>query len=351
MNPVLKRRACESCRHLKVHCERDESSPTTPCKRCAKAKRQCIVTTPSRERSKKPASRVAELERKIEALTASLHREKTQVGSDPTVDHTNPHEQVELSQGLGEHHEHWRQPQTSRVISDLLNSSSALPQGGAGNKRKFDTSNRYSPSPSESGFQGLEDAMNEVYERSATIHQALGYAEYIDVIDRNVIDSSTATRIFNRYKIEMSEHLPVVRFPPTTTATDVRRTKPFLFLAILAVACSTIKPEIQSSLVTEVYETIAIRIICRGEKSLELVQTLQVITLWYQPTNRFEELNFNQLLHIAVVMAIDIGLGKRQKTTKPTIWRDRMLDKTNLPDPNVPETRRAWMGCYFGCTA
>jgi hypothetical protein len=43
-----------------------------PCKRCAKAGRQCIVTPPTRKRQKKADSRVAELERKIDALTATL---------------------------------------------------------------------------------------------------------------------------------------------------------------------------------------------------------------------------------------------------------------------------------------
>ena len=43
-----------------------------PCKRCAKARRQCIVTPPTRKRQKKADSRVAELERKIDALTATL---------------------------------------------------------------------------------------------------------------------------------------------------------------------------------------------------------------------------------------------------------------------------------------
>lgn len=71
----LKRpRACDSCRGLKVRC--DQERPDQSCKRCAKANRACITTPPTRKRQKKADSRVAELERKIDALTATLHAQK-----------------------------------------------------------------------------------------------------------------------------------------------------------------------------------------------------------------------------------------------------------------------------------
>ena len=71
----LKRpRACDSCRGLKVRC--DQERPDVSCRRCAKAGRACITTPPTRKRQKKADSRVAELERKIDALTATLHAQK-----------------------------------------------------------------------------------------------------------------------------------------------------------------------------------------------------------------------------------------------------------------------------------
>lgn len=74
-NPLadLKRpRACDACRQLKVRCEPDDKNPPGSCKRCAKANRKCVVTPPTRKRQKKTDSRVSELEKKIDALTASL---------------------------------------------------------------------------------------------------------------------------------------------------------------------------------------------------------------------------------------------------------------------------------------
>lgn len=67
-------RACEACRGLKVRCDQDPAHPEIPCKRCAKAGRPCVITQPSRKRQKKADSRVAELEKKLDALTAALHQ-------------------------------------------------------------------------------------------------------------------------------------------------------------------------------------------------------------------------------------------------------------------------------------
>jgi hypothetical protein len=91
------------------------------------------------------------------------------------------------------------------------------------------------------------------------------------------------------------------------------------------------------------------RIICNGEKTLELIQALQISSLWYYPPEHFEELKFYQLIHIAAVMAIDIGLGKRSKSKGPGIWRDTPWRRTPYPDPVSIEARRAWLGCYFLC--
>jgi hypothetical protein len=54
----------------------DQERPDVSCKRCAKAGRACITTPPTRKRQKKADSRVAELERKIDALTQTLHAQK-----------------------------------------------------------------------------------------------------------------------------------------------------------------------------------------------------------------------------------------------------------------------------------
>ena len=83
-------RACEACRGLKVRCDQDPAHPEIPCKRCAKAGRQCIITQPSRKRQKKADSRVAELEKKLDALTNALHQQQQAGASQYGTSHGAP---------------------------------------------------------------------------------------------------------------------------------------------------------------------------------------------------------------------------------------------------------------------
>jgi len=96
----------------------------------------------------------------------------------------------------------------------------------------------------------------------------------------------------------------------------------------------------------------ATKIICHGEKTLELIQALQISCIWYFPPEHFEELKFYQLIHMAAVMAIDIGMGKRSRSSASKVaglWRDHPWRRTPYPDPEDVEARRAWLGCYFLC--
>jgi hypothetical protein len=177
--------------------------------------------------------------------------------------------------------------------------------------------------------------------------------EYTDVIDRRVVDTETATKAFNRYVYDMAHLLPVVVFPPGTVMSDIRRTKPVLFLAILSVSIGAFRPKLQMTLLNEVHRMYADRIIIRGEKSLELMQALLVSTIWYAPPDHFEELKFYQFIHIAAVMGMDLGMNRRTKTKSKSLgmWKEIMSKKTLSFDPDSPETRRTWLGCYFAGVA
>jgi hypothetical protein len=177
---------------------------------------------------------------------------------------------------------------------------------------------------------------------------------YSDIIDRGQISSDIADQLFNYYVDKMAPHFPAVIFPTGTNVTQVRRQKPILFLAILAAAAGPIYPELQLDMTKELMDIYANRIIVRGEKSLEIVQALVVSTLWYYPPEHFEELKFYQLVHIAAVMAIDIGLGKSSRSQPnrsgpATGYFYGNRQRQSLPDSDSVEARRAWLACYFLC--
>jgi hypothetical protein len=366
-NDLKRSRACEACRQLKVRCEPDEASATGSCKRCAKANRQCIVTAPSRKRQKKTDSRVAELEKKIDALTASLMARAGQDGEgalDPAIAQA---QMAELKQHRDQLYEDRQWPQNPRDNISAQASPSA-PRDKAGVKRRmsqdYDFSGRNLARPRDQAITGASTSDSGSAVPRAPLPQVpvfpamwddsnkgkdISEGPWVDVIDRHIIDEKTAYRAFDRYHKEMCRYLPIVVFPASTTAAEIRRTKPILFLSIIAASVAAFRPELQPKLISEVTRVVSDRIVYRGEKSLELVQAVQILTIYYQPPEKYEELNFNQMIHIAAVMALDIGMGKRSKSGAISIWKEYMDKKAPLPDTNAAETRRAWLGCYYMC--
>ncbi|GAP91483.1 putative fungal specific transcription protein [Rosellinia necatrix] len=370
-NDPKRPRACEACRGLKVKCEPDLLHPDGPCKRCAKAGRECHVTQPTRKRQKKTDSRVAELEKKIDALTASLQASRGTGGAatlppppppppppSTTTPHPHPHQHQHQHQHPHQHqHQHPHQhphphPYSHRpseadnaktriakqwgppAMPPLSNGSKEDRTVLAGQKRKFTEA----ADPDLDAHDGLNAPR-----MSNAIRQS-------DIIDRGVITADEASVYFQRYTDRMATHLPAVVFPPGTTAAQIRETRPILFLSIMSVASSE-TPGTQRQLVKELMHIFADSIIVHGQKSLELVQAIMISVIWYFPPEHFEELKFYQLVHLAAVMAIDIGLGRRKNSPKsrliPYTWRDHPFRKHPLPDPATMESRRAWLAVYF----
>ncbi len=83
---------------------------------------------------------------------------------------------------------------------------------------------------------------------------------------------------------------------------------------------------------------------------------MQVTALWYKPPEKAEQTNFYQIIHMAAVMALDIGLGKRFNPAKakrgfggPNAKYVPGPGKILPQDSDTLEARRAWLGCYYLC--
>ncbi|PBP26492.1 c6 zinc finger domain containing protein [Diplocarpon rosae] len=378
-NDPKRSRACEACRGLKVRCEPDPNNTDGPCKRCAKANRNCVVTPPSRKRQKKTDGRVAELEKKINALTATLQAqgagaatvvaatagegvEQLKNGTHDRVQ-SNPYQQV-TNEGYGlpyvasrpktgpnEWDSYPRAPE-SKPSQNLLAPSMVVASQKRKNFESFSAVSSSPLSPATGVQRQAQEAVGIFYSLDAANHKAALTHEYADVVDKGLATVEEATKMFNWYVEKMTPHMPAVVFSSSTTAAEIRKTKPTLFLAILNASAGILKPEKQRILTKEIMSIFADRVICSGDKSLELIQAIIVSCLWYWPPEHFEELKFYQLIHIASVMAIDIGMSKKSKLQKSTaagLFRDNSWRRTPYPDPESLESRRTWLSCYFLC--
>ncbi|KAL4742992.1 hypothetical protein BDV11DRAFT_179322 [Aspergillus similis] len=362
---LKKPRACESCRQLKVRCEPDRN-PDKPCKRCAKAGRSCVVTVPNRKRQKKTDSRVTELERKIEVLTATLHATQKIDSLLPSKNTAQTSSSSLVSRDEESIGRRWLVPGQR----DPDHSGAALTRPGpsgvkrhrSGDVKDRDTaatrstrSQASNPSPAtdnteRSGKQWPIPLASWSTPKPGNKEKA----RVPDIIDKGLVSYAVASDAFTRYVDEMCHHVPMVIFPPGTQMGEIRKNKPVLLHAIVAVAMGPFEPSSQGTLLRELYKTVTDCVFLNGEKSLELVQALLIAVNFYTPPESFEQMTFFQLSQLAVTIGMDIGMHRKRQPTwkqiatgKPFNLHRDFMKKSQSPDPDSPEVRRAWLGCYF----
>ncbi|KAL9121295.1 MAG: hypothetical protein Q9187_002150 [Circinaria calcarea] len=337
-------RACEACRGLKVRCEPDPTKDT--CRRCAKAGRQCVITAPSRKRQKKTDTRVAELEKKIDALTASLHATKNEVPSEDDSYEEDEARDVPTSYRGGQPFQGDISSRKRRRSEYQENQVDATGMDTSADNSTSNTIMRRTGSsqPHPVHMAARSSGLSSI----PPIDPSLPGHEFADVVDRKILDAATVASIFYHYTTNMAKHMPAVVFRPDVNAGEIRRTKPILFLAILSVASGRDYPDIQQILLREVVRTYADSIICKGEKSLELIQALQISSIWYLPEDHSDAKPY-QLIHMAAVMAMAIGLGRKKrvgKTSFAALWKEGHQHRSQVLDSTSIESRRAWVSCY-----
>ena len=279
-------RACQSCRTMKIRCNPVEGQEA--CLACSKVNRECVMPGPSRKRQK-TVHKVAELEKKINALTQSLLA-KTQ--TEPT-------------------------PQQSPAITDASRSAKETNKGSPDVRSTF-------PLFPKQDDQWVPPAIKPIIS-----------SNYEDIIDRGIVSFAIADRIFEKFVTDMNPLCPLVSFPPGTTAESIRRSRPMLFTAILAAGCVSLVPEIQADISVELAHQFSHRIFYLFERSLDLMQALLIQTTWIGKHRDAKDMGFNMYIHSAIVMAHDMGLTKRMKVP---------LTKDPVEEA---ELRRTWLACYW----
>ncbi|OAL28958.1 hypothetical protein AYO22_02394 [Fonsecaea multimorphosa] len=139
-----------------------------------------------------------------------------------------------------------------------------------------------------------------------------------EAMSAGLLDWETACKAFDRYKNEMSRYFPFVVFASDTDALAVKQQQSLLFFAVITVGLASMQTTVDAELCDMLIKDLALRVVYRGERSLELVQTLIIHVLFYGRTKNLRDLNFNQMLHIACTMALDIGLGRRPHKSSAT---------------------------------
>ncbi|KAL1887657.1 hypothetical protein Cpir12675_006463 [Ceratocystis pirilliformis] len=335
-----KQRACDPCRGLKVKCEwvSDEagvgSAFNNPCRRCSKSRRNCVVSIRARtnERHKRTDTRVSELEKRIDELTASLQAKSPASSSAPASSKATAAAEAiagfkALLDGRNVAGAQTAAAQAEAAMSpDVMQDSWAIEteqktSGAAerpskrrrrGEEHGDSEADREQDGPCPTNGKPANKSATPEPQRGSPPARAQRELIECDLIDRGLITAEESERLFARYNDVMVQHMPSVVFPANTLAADIRRSKPLLFITIMAVAASDTEA-LQRRLMADAIQAISERAIVEGKKSLELVQALHISVIWYWPPEHFEELKFYQLVNLSVSIAIDIGLGSQPR--------------------------------------
>ena len=151
------------------------------------------------------------------------------------------------------------------------------------------------------------------------------FTEGEDVVDSGIISMATARQLFETYRKDLFPHYPMVAIPDSTSADELRQTKPTLFLAIIAAAAGSENSDLSAMLDQEVLHAYAMKSLVHSEKSLELVQALLISAVWYHPPSKFGQLKYYEYIHMAATMAMDIGIGTRPVSTAADLVPSRSL--------------------------
>jgi hypothetical protein len=349
-----------------VKCELPEARPDLPCRRCAKTGRECHITPPTRKRQKKEASRVAELEKRLEELTSTVAAQAggrlshfaspAEQGTDHPSESTYGRQSISYinqpSPPTPYHTSHDVAPAHKRRRTDdsPFPVRSSLPHSIA------------SPSTATAQNSATEEAnsIEMSWAIASDVTRFLHHTTPQQFVQRinSLIPPERAPELLNRYNMEMAPHLPAVIFPPSMTAEQLFKEKPLLYLAVLGAASyGHAEQETSRTAVREAIGTIADCAVRNGAKSLELVQAMQVIALWYKPPEQSEQTNFYQIINIAATMVYDLGLNQRFNIVKARrglmgpakdLAPNRGISMAPVNSDDL-DSRRALLGCYYLC--
>ncbi|KAK5167027.1 uncharacterized protein LTR77_007756 [Saxophila tyrrhenica] len=324
-----------------------DTADSEACQRCARAGRTCVFTPLQKRRQRKRTdTRVSELERDMRAMRAALQAKEKEAKS---AGQNNATRNVGLSPrpfGLWFEENSLQAPVRAGEYgqSSVAQASSGVqPQGNLSRQHGGPTlwPSRFANQPSETK----------------------------DVVQTGLISMATARQLFESYRTDLCPIYPIVVIPESTTADELRKTKPALFLAIIAAAAGKENSELSAVLDKEVLHMYAERHVVQCEKSLELVQALLISAVWYHPPTRFGQLKYYEYIHMAATMALDIGIGTRPVPhrnlfgNKPSRQgRVHHLEDASNPDLSMTprsrgtspdtaslESRRTYLACYLVC--
>ncbi|RAL03471.1 Zn(II)2Cys6 transcription factor [Aspergillus ibericus CBS 121593] len=316
--------SCENCRSLKVRCLPDPNTPRQ-CQRCTRTRRTCVFAhTLRRQPRKKTGSRVAQLEKDVRDLRSLLH---DQMRADP--DRAQKEDAAPAAAPIV-----GPTRTSARDAASFVTLPSSVQIEVSGPRRSSAASD---PAQHARSLDGTSATINS---NPVMMPSPTGSG---DVVDRGIISHDTAQMLVSIFVNDLTQFYPVVVLPPDTDAALLRRTSPVLFLSIIAASSLTLDTQYSTVLNEELLKVYAERFFLRQEKSIELIQSILLMLIFYFPPKSRLQGQYYQYTHIATTMALELGIVAGESGQKNRRCHGGDGD---LPTATHSLQARAVLGCY-----
>jgi hypothetical protein len=265
--PVMQiaRNARVSCRAANPRCLQGDLTVQGKYQRCLKYNKEGVLTVLNQKKRQKPTDiRVTELENQIKRLSTLLKKQNfLTIQASESIFNTaktfayDAELQESIGSGadvrdrrLGDLYDHQTPPDSSNSGSHSIRNTSA--------SQSLSLNSGFQPTASSATPSSINGSFN--VKRSRFSGQTL------DFIDRGLLSLNRASSFFERYTRELAQHYPAVIFAVDTCADEIRRSKPVLFLAVIAAGSGTTGAELNRILNEEILKIYADQVIVHGEK-------------------------------------------------------------------------------------
>jgi hypothetical protein len=179
-------------------------------------------------------------------------------------------------------------------------------------------------------------------ETSTNTTNNYGKSDAYDPIEAGTVSEHRASLLLNQFRNSFTLTFPFVVIPASANVDNLRRHRPFLFLAIMATMTFE-TPTIQHALEAEFKCQIASRVVRSSHKSLEILQGLLVYAasyhFFYKPKNQ----------QLSVILQLCVAMTQGLNLTKDSRSKARSQDPTRDPRESLEQSsaeKRAFLGTF-----
>lgn len=265
--------ACSRCRASKLRCLVDTLAEHGKCRRCHNAGAECVFDSRApRQRRKRTDTRVAALEKEIAGLKAAFGNpgnDSSPLASSPdTVWQTDP-----------------------------LGNQYARDEISVGEQ----------PGQIQSGWQ--EEPENN---SSSSLNETIP-----GLVDTGLLPLHLAKTLLVQFIDNVVPQYPVLALGANQDLNSLRISQPTLLLAMITAASRGSDPVLFRKLHSRLLGHIGHQVLVLGRRSLELVQAILAMEVWYDPPDDMDRLNFYMWIRIAGIMVQQLGLWPWSKIVSP----------------------------------